>query len=113
MISAIANHLWHCTLFAMLAALITVPLRPYQAKVRYWVWFAASVKFVIPFSALMSFGALTAPTTRPAAGVSWASPAAVRMAQPFGLEPVAAMSYRPVAAGRDWVTVLLATLWLC
>ncbi len=115
MIAAIANHLWHCTLFAILAALITVLLRSYQAKVRYWVWFSASVKFIIPFSVLMSFGAYTAslPTTRTASDVSWASPAAIRMAQPFGLESVAPVSYRPAPAGRDWMTGMITAIWLC
>jgi bla regulator protein BlaR1 len=114
MIAEVANHLWHCTLFAIAAALFALLLRWYQAKIRFWVWFAASVKFVIPFAMLMSFGAHTAsaPITRAAAGVSWASPTVVRMAQPFGLESEAAPTYRSASSERDWVIVTITAIWL-
>jgi bla regulator protein BlaR1 len=54
----IVSHLWQSTLFAAVAGLLTVVLRRNQARVRYWVWLAASYKFLIPFSWLVSVGRL-------------------------------------------------------
>jgi bla regulator protein BlaR1 len=53
---AFANHLWQSTLFAAAAALLTLTLRKNQARVRYSVWLAASVKFLIPFAPLIAVG---------------------------------------------------------
>lgn len=50
------NHLWQSTLFAVVAGLLTLALRSNRAPVRYWLWFAASVKFLIPFSLLVMLG---------------------------------------------------------
>jgi hypothetical protein len=114
MSAAVANHLWHCTLFAVAAALVVLLLRSYQAKVRFWVWFAASVKFVIPFSMLMSFGAHTGfrSATRAVDGVSLASPAAVRMAQLFGPETALTPTYRPAGTERDRAMIPIAAIWI-
>jgi bla regulator protein blaR1 len=51
-----ANHLWQSTLFVVLAAILSFALRKNQARVRYWVWLTASVKFLIPFSLLIALG---------------------------------------------------------
>jgi bla regulator protein blaR1 len=48
-IHAVLDHLWESTLFAVAAGLVTLFLRNNPARVRYWVWFAASLKFVVPF----------------------------------------------------------------
>jgi uncharacterized protein (TIGR03435 family) len=53
---ALGNHLWQSTLFAITAGLLTLILRKNQARARYWVWLAASVKFLIPFSLLVGVG---------------------------------------------------------
>ena len=53
---AVGNHLWQSTLFAAVAAMLTLALRKNQARVRYRLWLAASVKFLIPFSLLISLG---------------------------------------------------------
>lgn len=50
----ISNHLWQSTMFAVAAGLLTVALRRNQARIRYWVWFGASVKFFVPFALLKS-----------------------------------------------------------
>ena len=114
MIATVANHLWQCTLFAVAAAVVALLLRSYQAKVRFWVWFSASVKFMVPFSILMNFGAHTAfvPAMRAAAGVAWASPTAVRIAQPFGLESEVIPTYQPAPSERNWVAIALPAIWL-
>jgi bla regulator protein BlaR1 len=56
MTELLANHLWQSTLFAAAAALLTLAFRRNRAHVRYWLWLTASVKFLIPFAALMAIG---------------------------------------------------------
>ena len=51
---ALADHLWQSTLFAIAAGLLTVSLRRNEARARYCLWFAASLKFLIPLSLLVS-----------------------------------------------------------
>jgi beta-lactamase regulating signal transducer with metallopeptidase domain len=50
------DHLWQSTLFVACAWLLARTLRKDGAHLRYWIWFAASVKFLIPVSLLTFFG---------------------------------------------------------
>jgi bla regulator protein BlaR1 len=54
--TGLLNHLWQSSLFAIMAGLLTLFLRRNPARARYWLWFAASVKFLIPFSLLVDAG---------------------------------------------------------
>src|SRR4030095_16214525 len=54
MITELANHLWQSTLFAVAVGSLTLMCRKNHASVRYWLWFSASVKFVVPFTGLMA-----------------------------------------------------------
>jgi bla regulator protein BlaR1 len=54
--TAMANHLRQSTLFAMVAAVFTLALHRNQAAIRHRLWLAASLKFFVPFSLLMSLG---------------------------------------------------------
>ena len=56
MLTEVVNHLWQSTLFAALVAALMTNLRDHGAHVRYWLWWAASVKFVVPFSLLTLLG---------------------------------------------------------
>jgi beta-lactamase regulating signal transducer with metallopeptidase domain len=49
----LVNHLWQSTVFAAVAGLLALALRNNLAQVRYWLWLAASVKFLIPFAILV------------------------------------------------------------
>jgi len=51
-LSPLANHLWQSTLFFVAAWLVTLALKKNRAAVRYLIWLAASVKFLMPFSLL-------------------------------------------------------------
>ena len=62
MIGDLSNHLWWSTLFAALAGLFARALRRHEAHVRYWVWFAASCKFLVPFAVLAAVGKQLAQT---------------------------------------------------
>jgi len=50
------DHVWQSTLFAAIAAGLACMLRRNRAAVRYWVWMAASLKFLLPFSLLVALG---------------------------------------------------------
>jgi len=54
--SALANHLWQSTAFAVLAWLLTVALRKNSARLRHGVWMTASLKFLLPISLLVALG---------------------------------------------------------
>jgi bla regulator protein blaR1 len=56
MITALVNHLWQSTVFAAAAGLLTVVLRNNHARARYWIWLAASLKFLVPFKLLVRLG---------------------------------------------------------
>jgi beta-lactamase regulating signal transducer with metallopeptidase domain len=51
---AVANHLWQSTIFAVAVALLTLAFRKNRAEVRYWLWWSASVKFLLPFGVLIN-----------------------------------------------------------
>ena len=53
---AIANHIWQSTIVGLVAAGVALMLRKNSASVRYWIWFAAAMKFLVPFAALTALG---------------------------------------------------------
>jgi bla regulator protein blaR1 len=53
---ALGNHLWQSTRFALAAARLSLMLRKHPARARYWLWLAASLKFLVPFSFLVDVG---------------------------------------------------------
>lgn len=55
---AVGNHLWQSTLVAAIAAALTLALRRHNARIRYFLWLAASAKFLLPFSLLIGIGKL-------------------------------------------------------
>ncbi|HEY6457882.1 MAG TPA: M56 family metallopeptidase [Steroidobacteraceae bacterium] len=54
----IFDHLWQSTLCAAAAGLLALAFRKDRASVRFLIWFAASAKFVVPFSLLVWIGGL-------------------------------------------------------
>jgi bla regulator protein blaR1 len=53
---ALGDHLWQRTLFAGAAGGLTLVLRENHARIRYWLWLVASLKFLVPFSLLIGIG---------------------------------------------------------
>ena len=49
---AIASHIWQSTIFAAAAGMLALMFRNNSASVRYWIWFAAAAKFLVPLAAL-------------------------------------------------------------
>ena len=114
---AMADHLWQSTLFAVAAALLTLALRRNQASVRYGLWLAASLKFVIPFSLLISLGSFLA---RPHPSVSMRSglySVVEEASQPFTqtVSPVVAKVVRAGSTAHllSLLPDVLAIVWLC
>ena len=68
------DHLWQSTLFTAVVWLMARAVRTNAARVRYWLWFAASVKFLVPIAWLVTVGERfawrTAPATAPAAAAA-------------------------------------------
>ena len=56
MAAPVANHLWQSTLCAAAAGLLTLTLSHHRAQLRHGIWLAASVKFLVPFAALLTLG---------------------------------------------------------
>src|SRR5262245_30943737 len=78
---ALMNHLWQSTLFVLLAWLVTLALRNNGARVRYWIWTTAALKFLVPLSMLVKLGEQ----------FQWrAAPAAVQPAVTFVMQDVLA-----------------------
>lgn len=112
--SALADHLWQSTAVAALAALLAVALSRNHARVRYWLWMAASVKFLLPFSLLIAAGAwlrsfLPAPSARPAV-IQAMEQVAIPLEQPA----FSRLAPSPAAAhAGSWLPILFLALWAC
>ena len=52
----LVNHLWQSTGVALVALVLTSMLRRNAARSRYWIWLAASLKFLVPFSLFSALG---------------------------------------------------------
>jgi beta-lactamase regulating signal transducer with metallopeptidase domain len=53
---SVFDHLWQSTLVAVVVAALTLLFRKQSARVRYRLWLAASLKFLLPFSLLVALG---------------------------------------------------------
>jgi branched-chain amino acid transport system substrate-binding protein len=114
--SEIVNHLWQSTAFILLIALVAKALRRNSPRLRYWLWFTASVKFLIPFSLIVSTGArIQLPPETPLPHVDtvaqfsmYFEPASETYFEPPPSESSAAV---PGFAGFPWERAL-TTVWL-
>jgi len=112
MIAELTNHIWQSTVFAILVGLITLAFHRNRAQVRYWLWISASLKFLLPFSLLMTFGhrlewASGTHSIAPAPAVRLA---VVQFTQPFPETLPQAPSTRAV---HDWTAIAMFGLWAC
>ena len=108
MMTDVFNHLWQSTVFAAAVALLSLGFRRNRARLRYGLWLAASVKFLVPFAALAAVGSLVKWQQAPAAIKSVvASPAARGFNAPFvemTLDPTTIVA---VPAHVQWIAPLL------
>ena len=108
-LATVANHLWQSTLFALVAALLTAALRSNRAGVRYYLWLAASVKFLIPFAVLETLGSRI--PWKNAAAAPAVTFAIAHVSQPFsaGSTPTEVPA---VSSAGVWLPLVLAVTWL-
>jgi bla regulator protein blaR1 len=111
MISGLISHLWQTTLFAGAGGLLVLALRKNQAHLRYWIWFIASAKFLIPFSLLVGLGALV-PRRVVSPRAQWWVAAAEEISQPFTTFPAGAGRFAVPRRDRARTTLKQAP-WLC
>jgi beta-lactamase regulating signal transducer with metallopeptidase domain len=58
LLAILVNHLWQSTLFVVVIWCLARLLRKNSARVRYMLWLAASLKFLLPFAVLAALGTL-------------------------------------------------------
>jgi bla regulator protein blaR1 len=111
-LSPLANHLWQSTLFAAAVGFLTLAFRKNRAPVRYWLWLAASVKFLVPFSLLASLGSQIEWRRTPLGTPAAFALAVDEVSRPFA-PPVQAQATRGPRAAQDRSGTILVYLWLC
>ena len=112
-LSPLANHLWQSTVFAGMASLLALALRKNPARVRHWVWVSASLKFLVPFSVLITLGSHIHWGTAPASAAPMLSIALDQATQPFAAPASLSPEVVTVAARASVVTPIAWTLWAC
>jgi len=110
---SVADHLWQSTLVALAAVLLTLAFHKHRACARYWLWLAASLKFLVPFSMLVTFGRSMAwpPAPTAAAPTRWGY-AIEDITQPFtpsALQVVPQLA--PTSTHWPHVAPVLLALW--
>jgi uncharacterized protein (TIGR03435 family) len=106
------NHLWQSSCFALFAGLLALVLRNSPAKVRYWIWLGASLKFLAPLALLLSLGSMV---PRPAQRVPWATDPVpfipdviVQIAEPFTPPSYSAV---PAHDPTRWLPAAIGIVW--
>ena len=107
----LANHLWQSTLVAAMVGVLALAFRKHRAGVRYGLWLAASVKFLIPFSLLVSLGTQFGWRTAPAVAHSRVPFAVEQISQPFTPHTPKTRPASVPTAPRRWPDILLGA-WL-
>ena len=113
-LGGLVNHLWQSTVFALAVALLAIAFRRNHARVRYWLWFSASVKFLIPFALLITLGSALhrAPVMQTVAAPTVSTMAEI--GRPFletasaGLAPAVSTS-----GSADWTLLAALGVWAC
>lgn len=106
--AALLDHLWQSTLFAGFVLLMTLALRNNDARVRFWLWFVASLKFLVPFAGLAALGESLSrfapmPVIAPQPLLAFA-PAAERISAPAAaLAPASNVEFLPWLLPMLWV----------
>lgn len=105
---ALANHVGQSTLFALVVASLTLLLRRNGARVRYCLWLAASLKFLLPFALLTALGAQIPWRLVPVHGLELSLPAPITQ---LGL-PSTAPAVGHAAGSGGLLLLALEALWL-
>jgi len=113
--AAVANHLWQSTVILGIAWLLALALRKNHSRARYWVWMAASLKFLLPFSLLIGVGEWlrslipAGPVVQPGVAI-----AVVQVTRPLvGAQFFDVAPTLVPARHGNWLPLLLLALWAC
>jgi len=106
-LSPLWNHLWQSTLCSTAVGLLTLAVRKNGAAVRYWLWFAASIKFLLPFSLLVSAASQLEWRVTPVIAPPAIAYAVEQVSQPFAI-PVRT----PASVRSNPIPAILLVLWL-
>jgi bla regulator protein blaR1 len=119
MTTLITTHLWQSTIVVAVAAMLAWLLRGNHARIRHLIWLAASVKFLLPFAALVALGERLsglAGLSRTASPLPDSATAFIEAAaQPFGLAgftPTPATAATGLFTTASSLPTLLIGLWL-
>lgn len=113
---AVGNHLCQSTVCLLIAGLLTLTLRKNYARVCYGLWLSASIKFLLPFSLLVTLGSHLArlrvlPPTEPGFVL-----AMEQVSQPFTphAAPVIPPAVHSTTSGTllDLLPSILMAIWL-
>lgn len=114
-VAGLGNHLWQSTLIAVAAGLLTLAFRKHHAAARFWLWLAASLKFLVPFSLLVTIGNRLAGLRAPAAATP-ISFTIEEIAQPFTQAAARATptaSPVPALPAQSHLLVVVTVIWMC
>jgi bla regulator protein BlaR1 len=103
--AALSTHLWQSTILGLVAGALVLILGGCHARVRYWLWMAASVKFLVPFSLLIAIGNRWAILSGSGAGA--------KVKLHFAIAVISGPAPASVFPGLMQLVPLLSALWLC
>ena len=113
MIAGLLDHIWQSSLFAGGIAVLTLFFRRNRASLRFWLWFTASVKFLMPFAVLAMLGTYLShlfPTPLPPSILA-IQPAAERLSAPAHV--LVASHAQTLAQSQSMgLALLLLACWL-
>lgn len=110
MIPQVTNHIWQSTVFALAAGLLTLAFRKNRAAVRYWLWLAASLKFLVPFALLIALGSRIDRTPSVRHSAPPVAYTVEQISEPFAAGAAAIAVKRQTL---DWWTLGIFAAWLC
>jgi len=109
------THIWQSTVFVVCVWTLTLAMRDRAARVRFLLWMAASIKFLVPFSLLAALGSCWPHTDlRPLADARFYA-VVQQLGQPFAAIPFETPDRSMTAHGlADWrtISILLLGMWL-
>ncbi len=109
----LVNHVLQSTLFAAVVAALTLALKTNHARTRYWLWLAASLKFLIPFSVLVSLGGYFGSfVTPPTIQHSWMI-VNEEIGRPFSQAPEYGIAAPAVHLSLFNMYLALGVVWFC
>lgn len=108
---ALGDHLWQSTIVALAAGLLTLALRKNHARARYWLWLAASLKFLLPFSLLVAAGSRMSWVQGPVAAGSSFYLTMEEASQPFTQSGISTGPASESSNFVHWLPAILAAVW--